>query len=128
MIHLYFLFSMFRRPNFDNVYENNPSETIKREHMNHFKKPATFYLTRMGDSKAGTYSIDSDKGYSEEKTNEVLLQFGTFAEYLLTHSPETINKMLQSKIVEQKPDNYYRYCTLNNNLMLRSQIDCRDTD
>jgi hypothetical protein len=68
--------------------------------MNHFKKPATFYLTRMEDNKRGTYSIDSDKGYSEEKTNEVLLQFGTFAEYLLTHSPATINKMMQSKVVE----------------------------
>ena len=55
--------------------------------MNHFKKPATFFLTKSGGYKTNFYSIDSDKGYSEEKVNEKLIQVGTLAEYLLTHSP-----------------------------------------
>lgn len=73
LIHLYFLFSMFRRPNFDNIYEQNNYDGIKKEHMNHFKKPSTFYLTRKGagekDTKESIYSVDADKGYSEEKIN-----------------------------------------------------------
>lgn len=119
---------MFRRPNFDNVYEGSTTDGIKREHMNHFKKPATFYLTRTKDGSNNNFSIDADKGYSEEKTNEVLMEVGTYAEYLLTHTPETIQKMLKTKVVEEKPESYYRYCTVNNSLLLRSQIDCRDID
>ena len=76
---------MFRRPNFDNVYEQTTFDGIKKEHMNHFKKPATFYLTRKTRTNEIYYSIDADKGYNEEKVNEVLMQVGTFAEYLLTH-------------------------------------------
>ena len=59
LYHLYYLFSMFRKPNFDNIYEEN--KTIKREHMTHFKKPATFYVKKVG---GGHLSIDSDKGYN----------------------------------------------------------------
>ena len=123
---------MFRRPNFDNIYEQNNYDGIKKEHMNHFKKPSTFYLTRKGagekDTKESIYSVDADKGYSEEKINEVLMEVGTFAEYLLTHPRETINQIMKTKVVEQKPESYYRYCTVNNNILLRSQIDCRDID
>jgi hypothetical protein len=129
LIHLYFLFSMFRRPSFDNVYEENNYEGIRREHMNHFKKPSTFYLTRRPQSTHGpSYSLDADKGYSEEKTNEVLMQVGTLAEYLLTHTPENIAEILKTGIVGEKQENYYRYCAVNSNLLLRSQIDCRDID
>lgn len=123
LYHLYYILSMFRRPNFDNIYEEN--QTIKREHMTHFKKPATFNLKRQ---PGGTYSIDSDKGYSEERTNEVLLQVGTLGEYMLTNSASTIARMLETGRVEEKPESYYRYCAVNNNLLLRSQIDCRDMD
>jgi hypothetical protein len=97
LIHLYFLFSMFRRPNFDNVYEEDNFEGVKKEHMNHFKKPSTFYLTRRTPTNPSTapaqtsYSVDADKGYSEEKINEVLMEVGTFAEYLLTHRKEVID-------------------------------------
>ena len=96
LYHLYYILSMFRRPNFDNIYEEN--QTIKREHMTHFKKPATFTLKRQ---PGGTYSIDSDKGYSEERTNEVLLQVGTLGEYMLTNSASTIARMLETGRVER---------------------------
>jgi hypothetical protein len=128
LIHLYFLFSMFRRPNFDNIYEENNCDGVRREHMNHFKKPSTFYLTRRPDRGGSAYSLDADKGYSEEKTNEVLMRVGTLAEYLLTHPPETIAEVLRSGVVTEKQENYYRYCAVNSNLLLRSQIDCRDID
>ncbi len=125
LMHLYFLFSMFRRPNFDNVYEQCEVSSIKKEYMNHFKKPSTFYITKMGD---GVFSVDSDKGYSEQKINEALLQVGTLSEYFLTHSAEVMQKIVETKKVQDVPENYYRYCTVNNNLFLRSQIDCRDID
>jgi hypothetical protein len=129
MMHLYFLFSMFRRPNFDNIYEEDEFDSIKKEYMSHFKKPSTFFLTKMdrGDSKP-IYSIDSDKGYTEEKVNEVLLEVGTLAEYLLTHPKETIQEIIKSGNVTDRDENYYRYCVVNKNLFLRSQIDCRDID
>lgn len=69
MMHLYFLFSMFRRPNFDNVYEESDYDSIKKEYMNHFKKPSTFFLTKKERNGKQVFSIDSDKGYSEEKEN-----------------------------------------------------------
>lgn len=47
--------------------------------MNHFKKPATFFITKKKIKNMQTYSIDSDKGYSEEKVNEKLLQVGTLS-------------------------------------------------
>ncbi len=96
--------------------------------MNHFKKPATFYLTRKNRANEIYYSIDADKGYNEEKVNEVLMQVGTFAEYLLTHPKETIDKIIKTKVVEEPPQSYYRYCSVNNDILLRSQIDCRDVD
>ena len=67
-MHLYFVFSMFRKPCFDNVYEDVEIEGIKKEYMNHFKKPSTFFLSKTPNKKE-RYSIDSDKGYSEEKLN-----------------------------------------------------------
>lgn len=65
MMHLYFLFSMFRRPNFDNVYEEDEFNSIKKEYMNHFKKPSTFFLTKKKRAGQDVISIDADKGYSE---------------------------------------------------------------
>ena len=88
-MHLYFLFSMFRKPNFDNILEDLGSDDgVKKEYMSHFKKPSTFFLKK---GKDNTYSVDPDKGYSEEKMNEVLMEVGTLMEYMLTHSKETMN-------------------------------------
>lgn len=44
--------------------------------MNHFKKPATFYMTKKVIEGINYYSIDADKGYGEEKVNEVLINLG----------------------------------------------------
>ena len=35
---------------------------------------------------------------------------------------------MQTKVVEEPPESYYRYCSVNNDILLRSQIDCRDVD
>lgn len=61
--------------------------------MNHFKKPATFFLTKKYRNGKEIFSIDSDKGYSEEKENEILLEVGTLSEYLLTHNA-SVNKAI----------------------------------
>ena len=63
MTHLYFILSMFRRPNFENIYEKDENSSIKKEYMNHFKKPASFYLTKKMIEGNTLYSIDADKGY-----------------------------------------------------------------
>lgn len=45
----------------------------------------------------------------------------------MTHEREDIKKLEEELIVaEQK--NYYRYSIANDNLFLRSQIDCHDVD
>jgi hypothetical protein len=56
------------------------------------------------------------------------MDFGTLAEYLLTHPTEDMKQIVETGIVPKKGDNYYRYCLVNNDLFLRSQIDCRDMD
>lgn len=66
LIQLYFIFSIFRRPDFSNIFEEFPSEP--RLHMVSFRKPVTFYLEKK-DLQLQTYSIEADKGLSEEKAN-----------------------------------------------------------
>ena len=120
---------MFRRPCFENVYEEGKYADIKKEYMTFIKKPVSFFLTKKTmQNGSDVYSIDADKGFSEQKTNEKLLQVGSLAEYWLTHSPETLKKILETGVVDVKLDNYYRYCVVNDNILLRSQIDCRDID
>lgn len=46
LIHLYFVFSMFRRPCFENVYEEGKYADIKKEYMTFIKKPVSFFLTK----------------------------------------------------------------------------------
>lgn len=46
----------------------------------------------------------------------------------MTHPSDVIQAMVESKKVTEVPENYYRYCVVNNDLFLRSQIDCRDID
>jgi hypothetical protein len=37
---------MFRRPSFENVYEDAKSIDIKKEYMTFIKKPVSFFLTK----------------------------------------------------------------------------------
>ncbi len=46
LIHLYFVFSMFRRPCFENIYEEGQYDDIKKEYMTFIKKPVSFFLTK----------------------------------------------------------------------------------
>ena len=56
--------------------------------MAFIKKPVSFFVTKKTNLIGRPiYTIDADNGFSEEKTNEVLLQLGNLAEYWLTHSP-----------------------------------------
>jgi hypothetical protein len=79
LIQIYYMFSMFRRPNFENIFEGCPDEP--RIHMVSFRKPITYVLSEVEE---GLYSIESDKGFLVP-SNFVLTKLGTLGEYFLTH-------------------------------------------
>lgn len=88
-----------------------------------FRKPITYLLSEVEE---GLYSIESDKGFLSP-SNYVLSKLGTLGEYLLTHEKEEI-KRLEEELAVAEAKNYYRYSVTNENLFLRSQIDCHDYD
>lgn len=59
--------------------------------------------------------------------NEVLMNLGHVIEYFLTHKKEDTAKLLSGEYA-YNAKNYYRYAKVNNDLMLRSQIDCLGFD
>ena len=68
--------------------------------MAFIKKPVSFFVTKKTNLVGRPiYTIDADNGFSEEKTNEVLLQLGNLAEYWLTHSPQALKKILETGVV-----------------------------
>lgn len=59
--------------------------------------------------------------------NEVLMNLGHIIEYFLTHKKQDTAKLLSGEYAHEAK-NYYRYAKVNNDLMLRSQIDCLSYD
>ena len=60
-------------------------------------------------------------------SNLVLMNFGNVLEYFLTHEKNETKQILEGK-AEKQDRNYYRYANVNNEILLRSQIDCRSVD
>ena len=71
LLQIYYMFSMFRRPNFENIFEGFPDEP--RIHMVSFRKPTTYLLSEV---EPNLYSIESDKGFLMP-SNYVLTKLGT---------------------------------------------------
>lgn len=120
LIALYYLFSNFRLPEMDNIFSGVPSRPVNW--MISYRKPVTFYLIPDGDN----YSIVSDKGILPPG-NQVLMDLGHIMEFFLTHTKDETDLLMRGEYKVQ-PDNYYRYAKVNDDLLLRSQIDCMSYD
>lgn len=73
---MYFLFSSFRNPLFDNM--SAAYETEPKKYMISQRKPASNYLRKLDASK-GIYALDSDSGLFEFP-NMILMDLGKVME------------------------------------------------
>lgn len=123
---LYYLFSFFRSPNFGNISESYMNEPKK--FMISQRKPITNYLRKI-DAENGIYALDSDSGLFTFKNN-ILLSMGKILERSMTLSPEQFKKVLlkgsNPTAADMIDDDHHRFMKLNNEICLRSQIDCHD--
>ncbi|KAL4427251.1 hypothetical protein ABPG74_011487 [Tetrahymena malaccensis] len=124
---IYFLFSSFRNPSFDNIssaYDQEP-----KKYMISQRKPTSNMLRKL-DPKNGIYALDSDSGLFETP-NQILMDLGKVMERQLTLDPETFrNGLLKNSPVKEQliDDDHHRFMKLNKNICLRSQIDCQAND
>ena len=130
---IYFLFSSFKNPLFENVFEDYENEPKK--YMISQRKPATNFLRKL-DQKNDIYAFDSDPGIFYYK-NAILMDLGKVLERFLTLTPEVFTDVLltknKQKLDEKSmalllPDDHHRFMKLNNDICLRSQIDCFSTN
>lgn len=122
----YFLFSSFKNPNFENVFEEFEEP---RKYMISQRKPTTSIL-RILDKEKEIYALDSDSGIFTFK-NMVLLDLGKILERFLTLSETDFRSALVKKELDPNfiiDDDHHRFMKLNNNICLRSQIDCQAMD
>ena len=127
---LYYLFGHFRNPDFTNISDAYHSEPKK--YMISQRKPITFLLKKVGDN---IFALDSDKGiFKYEYT--VLMDLGKIVERSLTMTPEafraTFLKQDHEEYLKNGPytldEDYHRFMKLNNDICMRSQIDCAAYD
>ncbi|EGR34709.1 mitochondrial mRNA processing protein, putative [Ichthyophthirius multifiliis] len=119
---IYYMFSGFRNPLYDNIssnYENEP-----KKYMISQRKPTTNYLRRL-DKEKGIYAFDSDSGIFEAP-NKILMDLGKILEKQLTLDEQTFKDALlktstKNILIE---DDHHRFMKLNGDICLRSQIDC----
>lgn len=126
IIQMYFMFSNFRSPDFDHLSDDY--ELQPRKFMVSQRKPSTCFIKPI-DKKEGIYALESDNGIFVKPT-AVLSDLGKIVERQLTMSPEDFERSLvKGKIVpDAKVDeDHHRFMKLNDNICLRSQIDCRQT-
>lgn len=128
---IYFLFSSFKNPKFDNIFEEYENEP--RKFMISQRKPVTNFIRKL-DEENEIYAFDSDPGIFYEK-NSLLLDLGKVLERFLTLPQDVFKEALLSKEeIDPKrldsliPDDYHRFMKLNNDICLRSQIDCYSID
>lgn len=96
------------------------------------RKPITNIITKIvkeEDSPSGEpiYALDSDKGlFNGQET--ILMHLGKVMERHFTMEEEDFNiNLVKGKIPVNQPiidDDHHRFMKLNNNVCLRSQIDC----
>ncbi|CAI2386460.1 unnamed protein product [Moneuplotes crassus] len=124
LAHMYFMISNFKSPHFANLSYAYDKEPLK--FMISQRKPNSIFL-KMIDPEKKIYAIDSDSGFSEP-SNMVLLKMGKYMEKMLQYDAEEFRSMTGLKPgttpQEDNEQDYFKY-SLYNNILLRSQIDCR---
>lgn len=103
---LFYLFTNFRYPNYDYIFEDRPN--MSKVWMSSTRKPTSFYLHKVTDT---CDSIVSDKGVMPSE-NQILMDLGHIVEYFLTHTREETDKLLRGEKVSDVK-NYYRYVKVN---------------
>ena len=127
LIQMYFLFSGFRSPDFRHLstdYALQPKKFMVSQ-----RKPSTCFIKPV-DKEKGIYALESDNGIFIKPT-AVLSDLGKVVERQLTMSEEEFERSLvRGKIDENYvvTEDHHRFMKLNNNICLRSQIDCRYED
>ena len=95
------------------------------------RKPVTVCLRRM-DEKSDIWAVDSDSGiFSIEKS--ILMDLGKIIERFLTMDKTSFEQSLvKAHIKADQPsmieDDHHRFMKLNDQICLRSQIDCASID
>lgn len=123
---VYYHFSCFNEAD----YSGLPTHTSRemKKYMNAQRKPSTSFLREVDP---GVYALDGDSGVFAPY-HQILMDMGNILEKLYTLSPERFNGVfLKSKqnlesfnLIE---DDYHRFMRVNDDLCLRSQIDCHST-
>ena len=125
---IYYLFSAFRSPNFANISESYANEPKK--YMVSQRKPTTNFLRKL-DKEANLYALDNDSGLFLSNNN-ILMDIGKIVERSLTLDANIFNEVLSknsTNVNEHKiNDDHHRFMKLNNEICLRSQIDCHAYD
>lgn len=123
---VYYLFSGFNEAD----YSGLPTHTSKdmKRYMNAQRKPSTSFLREVDN---GVYALDGDSGVFAPY-HQILMDMGNILEKLYTLSPERFNAIFVKdkqnlKAYDLVEDDYHRFMRLNNDLCLRSQIDCHST-
>lgn len=124
---MYYLYSGFKSPSFEALssdYEFEPHKFMVSQ-----RKPSC-NLVRCIDKQAGIYAVESDPGIFKNKYN-ILSDLGKIMERQLTMTKEEFEKSFVKGKVDPElhvTDDHHRFMKLNNNICLRSQIDCRSVD
>ena len=124
---IFFIFSSFRNPNFE--FLSKEYDRDAKKHMVSVRKPTT-NLIKPIDKENGIYAIDSDPGIFKMRYN-ILSDLGKVMERQLTMNKEDFEKaFVKGKLSDEAfvEDDHHRFMKLNNNICLRSQIDCRSED
>ncbi|CAD8073787.1 unnamed protein product [Paramecium sonneborni] len=118
---VFYLLSGFNGPDFSSVFESFPDEP--RKFMISQRKPTSALLHRVDENM---YALDGDPGIFEEEIIELLMS-GKIVERQLTQEKDEFENR-QIKLDSQMPviEDFHRFMELNNEMCLRSQIDCRN--
>ena len=125
---VYYLFSVFQEAD----YEELPSygKADMRRYMNAQRKPSSSFL-RCVDKENDIYALDSDSGVFPPY-HKILMDMGNILEKVYTMEPEHFEGVFikgkqdlsKYSLVEE---DYHRFLKINDDLCLRSQIDCQST-
>ncbi|CAD8160904.1 unnamed protein product [Paramecium pentaurelia] len=118
---IFYLLSGFHGPDFSGVFEQFPDEP--RKFMISQRKPTSALLHRVDENM---YALDGDPGIFEEELIELLMT-GKIVERQLTQDKEEFeNRYIKLDPNMPLVDDFHRFMELNNEMCLRSQIDCRN--
>ncbi|CAK72001.1 unnamed protein product (macronuclear) [Paramecium tetraurelia] len=118
---IFYLLSGFHGPDFSSIFEQFPDEP--RKFMISQRKPTSALLHKVDENM---YALDGDPGIFEEELIELLMS-GKIVERQLTQDQEEFeNRYIKLDPSMPLVEDFHRFMELNNEMCLRSQIDCRN--